>query len=95
MKYPWLSAILNFFFMGPGYIYNGKKVLLGILLTITAVGLTYLENFHTFSDGTNLQAHDPTAYAVLFACVFTANTGLAIDGYREAKEVNADKENGE
>ena len=91
MKITWLSAILNFFFMGLGYIYNGKRVLLGVLLTIAAIGLTYIENFHTFTSGSNLQGTDSTAFAILFACVFIANTGLAIDAFREAKEVNKSK----
>lgn len=88
MKKSWLSAILNFFFMGAGYIYNGKRVLLGLLLTIAAIGLTYVENFHSFSGGENLQNTDSTAFAVLFVCVLLANTGLAIDGFREAKQIN-------
>ena len=91
MKKSWLSAILNFFFMGLGYIYNGKRMLLGLLLTLAAIGLTYLENFHTFSGGTNLQGLDSTAFIILFACVFILNTGLAIDAYQEAKSINAQK----
>ena len=89
MKKAWLSAILNFLFMGAGYIYNGKRVLLGLMLTVAAFALTYVENFHVFPDGNPLQAHDSTAFMVLFACVFLANTALAIDGFKEAKEINA------
>lgn len=74
--------------MGLGYVYNGKKVLLGVLLTIAAIGLTYVENFHTFAEGKNLQATDSTAFAVLFVCVLLANTGLAMDAYKEAKAIN-------
>lgn len=88
MKKGWLSAILNFFFMGLGYLYNGQRVLLGILLTLAAVGLTYIEQFHVFADGTKLQAHDGTAFMIMFASVFILNTGLAIDGYQEAKKIN-------
>ena len=91
MKKPWLSAVLNFFFMGLGYIYNGQKLLLGLLLTIAALGLTYVENFYTFSDGNALQVHDSRAFMILFACVLLANFGLAIDGYTEAKALNAAK----
>ena len=89
MKKPWLSAILNFFFMGLGYLYNGKRMLTGALLTLAALGLTYLENFYKFADGNAFQAHDSNAFTILFACVFIINTGLAIDGYKEAKEINA------
>ena len=88
MKKAWLSAILNFFFMGLGYLYNGKRPLLGLLLTLAAFGLTYIEQFHTFADGNSLQGHDSTAFLVMFVCVFILNTGLAIDGYNEAKQIN-------
>lgn len=88
---PWLSAILNFFLMGAGYIYNGKKLIPGILLTIAAVGLTYVENFHTFSDGNPLQSHDSTAFGILFTCILLGNTGLALDAFNEAKEINSNE----
>lgn len=74
--------------MGLGYIYNGKRILLGALLTITAVGLTYLEQIHVYAGDAPLQEHDSTAFMIMFACVFIANTGLAIDGYREAGQIN-------
>ena len=77
--------------MGVGYVYNGKKVLLGVLLTAAAIGLTYVENFHTFSEAKNLQATDSTAFTILFVCVLLANTGLAIDAFKEAKEINANR----
>jgi len=91
MKLPWLSAILNFFFMGLGYVYNGKRKLAGLFLTLAAIGLTYVENIHQFADGNPLSGHDSTAFMVLFASVFAANTGLAIDAYREAKALNTAK----
>lgn len=91
MKKPWLAAVLNFFFMGIGYLYNGKKKVLGVLLSLSAIGLTYVENFHTFSDGNALQAHDSNAFIVLFACVFLANTGLALDAWEEAKNINSNQ----
>jgi hypothetical protein len=91
MKNIWLAAALNFFFMGLGYIYNGKRKLLGILLTIPAIGITYVENLHAFADGNTLQGHDSTAFLVLFICIFVANTGLAMDAFQEAKTINSDK----
>ena len=91
MKKAWLSAILNFLFMGAGYIYNGKRVLLGLMLTLSAFALTYVENFHKFADGNTLQDHDSTAFMILFGCVFLANTGLAIDGFKESREINSAK----
>jgi len=92
MKKPLISAVLNFFLMGLGYIYNGKRMLLGALLTIAAIGLTYIEQIHSFEGGKNLQETDSTAFMVLFACVFIANTGLALDAMQEAKDINSKKE---
>jgi len=88
MKTPWLSAVLNFFLMGLGYVYNGKRIVLGALLTLAAIGLTYVEQIHSFSDGNTLQAHDSNAFMIIFACVLLANTGLALDAFKEAKNIN-------
>lgn len=88
MKKAWLSALLNFFFSGLGYVYNGKRILPGILLTLAAISFTFLENFYKFSDGLTFQKHDGTAFAILFASVFVLNTGLAIDAYKEAQQIN-------
>ena len=73
---------MNFFFMGAGYLYNGRRAVLGVMLTLAALGLTYVEF--------GIQEPLPTLYAIMFACVFIANTGLAIDGYREAKAINGE-----
>lgn len=81
MKKPWLAAILNFFFMGAGYIYNGKRSMTGILWTLAAGGLTYVEF--------GIQEPLPELYFIMFASVFVANTAFAIDGYQEAKAINA------
>lgn len=80
MKKPWLSAVLNFFFMGPGYIYNGQRKLLGVLFTIGAIGLTYVE--------LSIQEPMPNMYYIMFGSVLLINTCFAIDGYREAVEIN-------
>lgn len=89
MKQAWLSAVLNFFFMGLGYVYNGKRVLTGVLLTLGALGLTYVEQFYKFADGETLQGHDSSVFMIMFISVFAANTGLAIDAFREAKSINS------
>lgn len=83
MKKPWISAILNFFFMGPGYIYNGKRAVLGIFWTLAAIALTYVE--------LEIQKIDLTLYGIMFGAVLVANTCFAIDGYREAKSINQNK----
>ncbi|MBD79007.1 MAG: hypothetical protein CL840_08820 [Crocinitomicaceae bacterium] len=91
MKNKWIAAVLNFFFMGLGYLYNGKRTVLGILLTIGALLLTYLEQFYTFADGNTLQGHDGSAFALMAGAVFIVNTGLAMDGYQEAQSINNSK----
>lgn len=80
MKRPWLSALLNFFFMGVGYIYNGKRVMLGALFTAGAIGLTYVE--------LSIQEIVPAIYWIMFVSVLVVNTAFAIDGYNEAKQIN-------
>jgi hypothetical protein len=84
MKKPLISALLNFFFMGPGYIYNGRKILLGILFTFGAFGLTYVE--------LAIKEPMPMHYWIMFASVLIVNTSFAIDGYKEAKQINLEKE---
>ena len=79
-KNPWIAAVLNFFFMGPGTLYLGKRRAFGAALTATAVALTYVE--------LSLKEQAPALYPVMFAAVFVANTFFALDGYREAKELN-------
>ncbi len=79
MKNPWIAAVLNFFFMGLGYVYNGKRTALGIFWTLGAIGLTYVEF--------GIQEPMPDLYMIMFASVFVVNTCFAIDGYREAKSI--------
>ena len=82
MKRPWLAAVLNFFFMGPGTLYNGRRKLFGAALTLGAIALTYVEF--------NLQGLDTTLWGIMFAAIFLLNTFFAIDGWREAKAINAE-----
>lgn len=89
MKKPWLAALLNFFFMGPGYIYNGRRALLGVGWTITALLLTAVEQGPIFADEKNLQTVSPMAFSLMFGAVFLGNICFAVDGYREAKDINA------
>ena len=79
-KKPWLAALLNFFFMGLGYIYNMKRVGLGIGFTIGAIVLTYVE--------LQLRDTNPILHKIMFVAVFLINTCFAIDGYNEAKKVS-------
>ncbi len=88
MKKPWIAALLNFFFMGPGYIYNGRRALLGVGWTITALLLTAVEQAPIYADGKKLQEISPTAFGLMFVAVFLGNVCFAVDGWREAKQLN-------
>ena len=76
-KNPWIAAVLNFFFMGLGTLYIGRRKLTGAGLTLAALALTYVEF--------GIQDLAPNLYMIMFAAVFVANTVLAIDAYNEAK----------
>jgi hypothetical protein len=81
MKRPWIAAVLNFFLMGAGTLYNGKRKAVGLALTVGAVLLTYVE--------LSLQAAAPNLYPIMFGAVFIINSLLAYDGYTEAKAISA------
>lgn len=88
IKRPLLAAGLNWFLPGAGYAYNNAKPLYVTLpMMAGAVGLTYVENFHQFENGT-LREVDQMAWGVMFASVIVLNTGVAIDAFREAKAIN-------
>ena len=80
MKNPWIAAVLNFFFMGPGTFYNGRRKLFGAALTVGAIVLTYV--------GLQLKSAAPDLYPIMFAAIFLVNVFFAIDGYQEAKQIN-------
>jgi len=80
MKNPWIAAVLNFFLMGLGTLYNGRRKALGTALTIGAIALTYVE--------LNLQTAAPELYPIMFGAVFLMNCFFAYDGYTEAKGIN-------
>ncbi|WP_420642819.1 hypothetical protein [Candidatus Leptofilum sp.] len=79
-KNPWVAAVLNFFFLGLGTLYNGRRKLTGIGLTVTAVVFIYVEN--------QLRTVAPTLFPIMFGAVFVAATVLAIDAYNEAKAMS-------
>lgn len=80
MKNPWIAAVLNFFFMGPGTLYNGRRKLFGAALTLGAIALTYVE--------LQLKTAAPELYPIMFGTVLFVNLFFAIDGYQEAKMIN-------
>ncbi len=80
MKNPWIAAILNFFLMGAGTLYNGRRKAVGLALTVGAVMLTYVE--------LSIQSKEPTLWAIMFAAVFIVNSLMAYDGFTEAKALS-------
>jgi hypothetical protein len=80
MKNPWIAALLNFFFMGLGTLYNGRRRMFGLALTISALVLTYVE--------LSLQTAAPELFPLMFGAVLLMNCFFAHDGYSEAKEIN-------
>jgi hypothetical protein len=80
MKNPWIAAVLNFFFMGLGTLYVGRRKALGAALTVGAIALTYVEM--------NLKAGSPGLYPIMFGAVFLMNAFFAYDGYNEAQAIS-------
>jgi len=74
-KNAYVAAILNFFLIGLGTLYNGKRAATGILMTIGALIATYVE-FNI--KGTPFYNYQALAFLLL-------GIGAAIDGWREAK----------
>lgn len=83
MKRPWLAALLNFFFMGPGTLYVGERKAFGAALTLAALVLTWVE--------LGVKEVALNLYWPMFGAVFLMNTFFALDGWREATALNARK----
>jgi len=81
MTRTYAATVLNFFFPGAGYLLLGHKIPLAIAWLAGVLGLTYVEQVHSFG-GETLQTADPTAFAVLFAAVFVMNTAFAVDAFQ-------------
>ena len=78
MKKPWIAAILNFFTLGLGTMYVGKRTLFGTLMLVGAVLAAFVE----FS----LKVSDPNLYRYSFISFLVLALATAWDGYREAQE---------
>ena len=76
-KYVIVAGILNFFLLGAGYIYTGKRVVTGIFLTLGAILLTYLEQVMLDSGSDE--------FMVTFAAVFLLAVGTTYDVVNEIK----------
>lgn len=90
MKNPWIAAVLNFFLMGAGTLYNGRRVVVGAVLTVGAAMLTFVE-LHLGGNLSVIPADAPGLFPIMFVAVFLINTVLAYDGYVEAQAINQGK----
>ncbi|MCS7093025.1 MAG: hypothetical protein NZL96_01120 [Patescibacteria group bacterium] len=80
MKKPWLSAILNLFFLGVGYLYNGRRVAMGLilLLSFSISSFFYADKFEKlFSE-----------FLEFLISSILISLALSIDAYQEAKLIN-------
>jgi hypothetical protein len=89
-KNPWIAAALNFFFPGSGYIYTGRRRLLGAGFLLGAIGLTVVEQSAAIFpmlgiDAAGLQAAAPEVFGLMFVTVFLMNTVFAADAFIEAR----------
>ena len=85
MKNPWLAFVLNLLLFGGGYIYNGKRKMLGFSLVIAWLLIRYGE-IKIFL--TNLVFND---WLFLFIGLVVLMFSLAADAYGEAKRINTEK----
>jgi hypothetical protein len=78
-KNSYLAGILSFFLLGLGYLYNGKRLITGVLFTVGAVIATFVE-FQLMNSDFNL-------FLISFAGFFLLAIGAAIDAYQEAESL--------
>ena len=88
-KNPWIAAILNLLFWGLGYVYNGKRVLFGVLILIADLSFTLAVilagmtsgDYSLISDSDLIGGALMTVFGILITAAFT------YDAYKEAKEM--------
>jgi hypothetical protein len=82
MKKPWIAALLNLFLFGGGYVYNGKRKMLGLALIMAWILIRYGEITIYL---TNLVFEK---WLVLFTGLVVLMFSLAADAYKEAIAIN-------
>ena len=80
-KNPWIAAILNLFLFGGGYIYNGKRIGLGIALVLAWILIRWGEIIIFL---TNLVFEK---WLILFTGLIVLMFSLAADAFREARAI--------
>ncbi len=98
-KNPWVAAILNLLLLGAGYIYNGKRIFVGILFILFAVTVFFDAVLPSpeFSESllsqysASLTSNDLyilTIRGFLEFFYYLIPIALAYDAYKEAQEIN-------
>ncbi len=85
MKKPWLAALLNFLFFGAGTLYLGQRRLPAALVT---VGGLLVQGFEIKVSPAFDNAL-PALYPFLLGGLIVLKVGLTIQGYQDAKALNA------
>lgn len=80
-KNPWVAAILNFLLFGGGTLYVGRRVLVGLLITLGGTAAQVVEIEVSPLVGNSI----PSLWPFLLGGLVIAKLGLAVDGYREAR----------
>jgi len=82
-KNPWIAAILNLLLYGAGTMYVGRRVAFGLMLTLTMLVVRYVEV------KMKLINLSPEMWPWFVGALGVAQVACAMDGYDEAKKVNA------
>lgn len=77
----WIASVLNFFLLGAGTLYVGKRPIVGGLLTVGAILATYVE--------LQLQELDTGLYWTMFVGFFLLAIGCTVDVWNEVKGLEA------
>ena len=83
-KNAWVAAILNFFLMGAGTMYVGKRPLVGFLILLGGAGARFVE----MKTSPTFDHSIPALWPYLVGGLGVLQVALAIDGWREAKAVS-------
>ncbi|MGI0080144.1 MAG: zinc-ribbon domain-containing protein [Nitrososphaerales archaeon] len=90
---PWISAILNFFLPGLGYVYNGlgsdkSQIVFGSLIFVSVFIGLFIPIFGAPSSSAGTAAPTITVIDLLALLVFVIPFALAYDGYVRANRMN-------
>ena len=103
LKRPWLACLLNLLFLGLGYLYNGKKRLVGSILFIVSI-LYFIEGFIPTPESLTLLVagldysilNSSDLYLLGIKGIFGYSIiliyiALGYDAYKEAQDINKSK----